>query len=295
MILITAPTSNIGSQVVDDLLEKGQQLRVIAREPSKLASKVRDSAEVVEGSHGDPAAIGAASEGIEAAFWLTPNIPDAQTLQASYVDFARPAATAFAQNGVRRVVGISALGRGTPQAQHAGSVTASLEMDDLFAASGVAYRAVVCPSFMENLLRHAATIKEQGKFFMTLDPQLKAPTVATRDIAATAAQLLVDDTWDGAGEVACLGPEDLSFEEQATIISEVLGKEVSYVQTPFSAFKERMTSFGMSEAMAQGLVDMFNAKNEGLDNAAERTGESSTPTTFRQWASDVLEPAVEAA
>jgi uncharacterized protein YbjT (DUF2867 family) len=295
MILITAPTSNIGSQVIADLLDNGQTLRVIARDPSKLPGEVRDRVEVIEGSHGDAAVIDAASEGIQAAFWLTPNLPDAETLQASFVDFARPAADAFARHGVKRVVGISAVGRDAPQAQHAGSVTASLEMDDLFAASAFAYRAVVSPSFMDNLLRHAGPIKEQGKFLMTLDPQLKAPTVATRDIAATAARLLIDTSWDGSDEVACLGPEDLSFEEQAKIISDVLGKEVSYVQIPFSAFKDRMIGFGMSEAMTQGLVDMFEAKNDGLDNTAQRTEQSTTPTSFRQWVQDVLKPAIEAA
>jgi hypothetical protein len=51
------------------------------------------------------------------------------------------------------VVGISALGRGTAVAGRAGYVTASLAMDDLIAGSGVAYRALTMPSFMDNLLR----------------------------------------------------------------------------------------------------------------------------------------------
>ena len=53
-----------------------------------------------------------------------------------------------------------------------------------------------------------------------------------------------------------------------------------------------MTGFGMSEAMAGGLVDMFEAKNEGLDNAVERTPESTTPTTFQAWCEEVLKPAL---
>ena len=44
--------------------------------------------------------------------------------------------------------------------------------------------------------------------------------------------------------------------------------------------------------MAQGLLDMALAKNEGLDNAEPRTPQSSTPTTFRQWCVEVLKPAV---
>ena len=48
----------------------------------------------------------------------------------------------------------------------------------------------------------------------------------------------------------------------------------------------------MSEAMAQGMTDMARAKNEGLDNAVQRTPANSTPTSFRQWRQEVLKPAV---
>jgi hypothetical protein len=48
----------------------------------------------------------------------------------------------------------------------------------------------------------------------------------------------------------------------------------------------------MSEAMAQGNVDMLVAKDQRLDNAEPRTPESSTPTSFRQWCEEVLKPAV---
>jgi len=53
-----------------------------------------------------------------------------------------------------------------------------------------------------------------------------------------------------------------------------------------------LLGFGMSEAMAQGTLDMMVAKNEGLDNAEPRTPASTTPTSFRQWCEAVLKPAV---
>ncbi|KMO94018.1 NAD(P)H-binding protein [Streptomyces roseus] len=292
MIVITAPTSTIGRLLVDDLLDRGAPLRLVVRDPGRLAPHVRERAEVVAGSHGDAAVIDRACDGAEAVFWLAPADPAARSAEAAFVDFTRPACEAFVRHGVRRVVGISALGRGTPMAAHAGPVTASLAMDDLIAASGVAYRAVVCPSFMHNLLRQTGALREQHAFFMTIDPDLKSPFVATADIAATAARLLLDDTWRGPGEVACLGPEDLSPREMAQIVSEVLGTGIDYRRIPGAALKERMTGSGMSEAMAQGMVDMFDAKNRGLDNAAPRTPESTTPTTFRQWCEETLKPAV---
>ncbi|MFI9646710.1 NAD(P)H-binding protein [Streptomyces sp. NPDC052040] len=292
MFVITAPTSTIGRLLVDDLLERGVPLRLVARDPARLAPGVRERAEVVTGSHGDAAVIDRACAGAEAVFWLAPDVEDAPVAETCYVDFSRPACEAFARHGVKRVVGISALGRGTPLAGQAGLVTASRAMNDLIAASGAAYRAVVCPSFMHNLLHQARTIREQGMFFMMIDPDLKSPLVATRDIAATAARLLLDPSWEGSGEVPVLGPEDLSPEDMARIVSEVLGTEVRYRQIPGEALKVRLTGFGMSEGMAQGMVDMFAAKNRGLDKAEPRTAESTTPTTFRQWCEEVLKPAV---
>jgi hypothetical protein len=49
----------------------------------------------------------------------------------------------------------------------------------------------------------------------------------------------------------------------------------------------------MSEAMAQGFVDMWTAYGEGLDTAEPRTPESTTPTSFSQWCEEVLKPRVQ--
>ena len=111
------------------------------------------------------------------------------------------------------------LGRGTPWAAQAGFVTGSLAMDDLIAASGVAYRALTNPYFMEDTLRQAESIKNQGLFFSPIAGDRKLPAVATRDIAAAASRLLLDASWSGAGEVPLLGPEDLSYNDMAKIIS----------------------------------------------------------------------------
>jgi hypothetical protein len=59
-----------------------------------------------------------------------------------------PSGTVQPRHSVKLVVGVSALGRGTPWADRAGFVTGSLAMDDLIASSGVAYRALCNPSFM---------------------------------------------------------------------------------------------------------------------------------------------------
>jgi hypothetical protein len=67
---------------------------------------------------------------------------------------------------------------------------------------------------------------------------------------------------------------------------------VRYQQTPFASFKAGFIERGMSDAVAQGMFDMYQAKDQGLDNAEVRTPENTTPTSFRQWCEAVLKPAV---
>jgi uncharacterized protein YbjT (DUF2867 family) len=292
MIIITAPTGNIGHQVLEHLLGSGEPIRVIARDPTRISPQARQRVEVVPGSHGDADVVNKAFAGADAVFWLVPPDPHADSVEAAFVDFSRPACEAFASQGIKRVVGVSALGRGTPWAANAGLVTASLATDDLIASTGVSYRALTMPSFMDNLLRQVEAIKRQGMFFSPISGDRKLPSCATRDIAAVAAKLLLDPSWSGQGSVPVLGPEDLSFNDMAQIMSQVLGRPVRFQQIPGDILKARLTGSGMSEAMARGMVEMALAKDQGLDNAEPRTPQATTPTSFRQWCEEVLKPAL---
>ncbi len=292
MIVVTTPTGQIGSQVLTRLLDGDEPIRVITRDPAKISAGIRERIEVVQGSHGDQTIVDKAFDGADSVFWLVPPDPKAESLERAYVDFSRPACAAMCSKGVKHVVTISALGRGTPMAGHAGHITASLAMEDLIASTGVAHRALTMPSFMDNLINQAGAIKNQGMFFSPLLPDRKFPTCATSDIAATAANLLLDHSWTGQGAVAVLGPEDLSFNDMAQIVSEVVGKPVRFQQIPMEAFRTRLAGFGMSAATVQGYADMMTAKNEGIDNAEPRTPVATTPTSFRQWCEHMLKPAV---
>jgi uncharacterized protein YbjT (DUF2867 family) len=292
MIVITTPTGQIGRQVLGNLLDSGEQLRVIARDPSQLPAGVREDLDIVEGSHGDAAVADKAFAGADAVFWVTPADPRAPSVDAAFAGFTRPAAQAFRRHGVGRVVGVSMLGRGTPWAAQAGFATGSLAMDDLIAASAVAYRALTNPYFMEDTARQAGSIKNQGVFSYPIAGDRKRPAVATRDIAAAAARLLLDASWTGVDEVPLLGPEDLSYNDMAQIMSQVLGQDVRFQQITFEAYKDRFIRLGTSDAMAQGYTDMAWAKNQGLDNGVQRTPQNSTPTSFRQWCEEALKPAV---
>lgn len=290
MILVTTPTGDIGSQVLSALVETDQEIRVIARHPSKLAPEIHKRVEIIEGSHGDRAVVERAFDGADAVFWLAVGDPSAPNAEAAYADFSRPACGAIRSRGVKRVVGVSALGRGWPN--EAGHVTATHHMDDMLAATGANYRALACGSLMENIRRQAALIRDRGVFYWPSKPDFKIPVVATRDIAAVAVRFLLDPTWQGSEIVPMMGPEDLSFDDMAQIMSEVLGKTVRFQEMSMEDMKSMLLGRGTTEGMAQAMIDMLTAINQGMNNLAPRSFVAAEQTTFRQWCELVLMPAV---
>ena len=75
-------------------------------------------------------------------------------------------------------------------------------------------------------------------------------------------------------------------------MSDALGRSVTFQQVTSDQLREQVSSYGLSDAMAQGMVDMMVAKDEGVDNVAARRPDVSTSTTFQQWCEDTLKPAV---
>jgi uncharacterized protein YbjT (DUF2867 family) len=291
MIVITTPTGQIGHQIVNNILDSGKSIRVIARDPSRLDPKVRDRVEVVQGSHDDINVVTKAFEGAECVFWLVPpNLP-VQDATQYYVDFTRPACEAIKRQGVKRVVGISSLGR--KMAKPIGLVRAAYVMDEMIESTGVNYRALQMPAFMDDILNfNISSILSQGAFFGSQSGDRKTPSCATRDIAAVASKLLLDDSWTGQSSVPVLGPEDISFNDIAQMLSEVLDRPVRYQQISREAHKAALMQHGMGESYAQGVVDNQAQADEGIYNADPRTALTATPTSFRQWCEDTLKPAV---
>ncbi|MGW5868540.1 NAD(P)H-binding protein [Streptomyces sp. NPDC055239] len=294
MIVVTTPTGQIGRQVLNRLLESPDAtagIRVIARDPARLPSRVRARAEVVQGSHADPTVLKKACEGADRVFWLVPPTPQADSVEGHFHDFTEPLREVIADGGIQRVVGVSTLGRGV--AQNAGQVSASLAMDRAIAETGVHYRALCPPFLMENLLGQAESIRDAGAFFLTLADDQVLRTCATDDIAATAARLLLDDSWTGQEDIPLVGPDDLSPEGMAQVISEVLDRPVRAQRTSSADYRATMLHHGVSEAWTQGLVDMTEAMNaQGFYGTTAPSTPEAAPTGFRQWCQEVLRPAV---
>ena len=287
MIVVTGSTGAIGTQLLPLLLAAGEEVRVIARDPARLPRGAAGRIDVVQGSIDDPAALDRAFAGAHALFWLIPLPAAVDDIDAYYRRFSEPAARAIAAQGVGHVVVVSGL-YGRALAARTGQAMP----ETLLGRGGAACRALWCAGFMENLLAQVPSLAGQGLFFGARRPDLRAPLVAARDIAATAAGLLLDGSWTGQGGVAVLGPEDLAQEEMAGIMGEVLGRPIRYRQVPTEAVTAQFVQAGMSAAVAGWLAEMGALGDEDPSGGEPRTPANSTPTTFRRWCEEVLKPAM---
>ena len=121
MIVITTPTGLIGQKVLDNLLDSGEALRVIAHDPSALPAGVRGGTSTWSRA---PRRSGGRRRGVRrrrCRVLAHATRSTAPSIDAAYLDFTRPAADTFKTHGVERVVGVSTLGRGTPWAHRAAS------------------------------------------------------------------------------------------------------------------------------------------------------------------------------
>lgn len=296
-IVVTTPTGKIGHQVVRQLINEDVNIRIIARSPSslppelllrRLPPEIASQTQVFWGSHSEPEVVNRAFSGADSVLWICPPSDMAEDPMAAYVDFSRPARDAIEAHSVQQVVSVTGLGRGTEFQDNAGFATASIAMDDMLASTGVAFRALAMPAFMENIAEQDQSIREDGVFYSAIDGSRRMPHCATRDIAESAVQLLLDASWTGRDQLEVLGPEDISFNDMAEIMTDVIGRPIRYERISFEEYQARFESFGSSPGMAKGQTDLARAKNDGIDNSVPRTAGNTTPTSFRQWCEDDL-------
>jgi uncharacterized protein YbjT (DUF2867 family) len=288
MIVITTPTGRIGRRIVDSLIEGPEKMRVIARDPARLPARVRERAEIVQGSHRDPAVTTEAFAGADTVFWLTPPEPTADTPEEHYLGFARAACAAIRRQGVARVVAVSSLGHG--YGRNAGLLSPTFAVDELIASTGVAYRPLRPPFFLENLLGQAGAIADQGTLTLANDGDRVLLTCAVRDVAAAAAGLLRDGGWRGQEAVPVVGPDDLTPREMAATLSDALTRPVRFELLGRDDYRAALARYGLPEAWTRGMADMAAAQDDGvyrLDPGAPRAA-----TGFRRWCEEVLRPAV---
>lgn len=293
MLLVTTPTGNTGRHIVRQLAEAGNAVRVLVRHPEKLPVDLLPHLDVVEGSMLDVNAFSRAADGCEGMFFCIPQADDADDVIAHYRHFAQIGAEAAKAGGTQFMVYLGGAGKESHLSQSAGSATALFHAEDLLAEFAhkhtLALRTLRCPVFYESTLWQIQPISHAGMMFGLLPADYPHGQVGVQDIAIQAVHLLQDLSWDGVGSAGVFGPSDITMNHVAGWISEVIQKPVHYQQIPRAAYIGNLRNFGVSEALANAVADMFEAIAAGLFDSEAR--QVTGTLSMAQWITDVFAPA----
>ena len=293
-VLVTTPNGHVGSRVVDRLVDGGTALRVFLRDPGKLPVALRSRMEVWQGDLEDAADVADAMRDVDAVLLVIPHVFAQPDCLAWIRGIARKFAAAIrAQVAPPRVVLLSGIGA---HRDDMGAVSALGHVERTVAAVAPDLVVLRAGSFMENTLGGVQGIVEQGAIYDLAPAERRVPLVATRDVGDVAARWLADDSWHGLHVVGVHGAADVSFADRARILTDVLGRRVTYVQVPEEAMRHGMAAMGMSPSVVDAYTAIAVALAKDEPVAAEpRTPATTTPTTFAEWAREALLPAVDAA
>jgi uncharacterized protein YbjT (DUF2867 family) len=295
LVTITGVTGNIGKVLAERLLARGVKVRAVARQAERLAPLVAKGAEARAGSLEDTAFLTEAFRGAQAVFAMIPphyNVPD---IRADQRRLATTLAGALKQAGAPRVVALSSVGAGLPAGT--GPIAGLHEFEEaLKAIPGLSMVALRPAFFMENHLTAIHLIKSAGINGSALRADIPLSMVATRDIAAIAAEYLVAPIFQGHTVREVLGPRDYTYREATSILGAAIGKpDLAYVEFSYEEFRKGLLGAGFSESATDAFVEMYDAFNAGrIQRTVSRGPAHTTPTTLEHFAREVFAPAFRA-
>jgi uncharacterized protein YbjT (DUF2867 family) len=283
--VITGASGNIGKNIAKDLLAKGQNVKVIARNADKLKELQALGAEVVTGNIADKNFLIKAFSGADAVFCLlTPDMNAADVRKEQNL-IAENYFEAVKANNIQNVVLLSSVGAHLRNG--AGIVDGLGYMEDLFLQLKEINVLNLRPTyFMENTLGMIGTIKHMGIAGNPVKGDVSFPMVATKDIAAVAAKRLLDLNFKANSVEFVLGARDYSYDEITAIAGNAIEKpELKYIQFSYEDSIKGMVASGFcGEDAARLMVDLSKAINDGsLFSAHQRTAANTTPTTYEAF------------
>jgi uncharacterized protein YbjT (DUF2867 family) len=239
VILVTGATGLIGSALLQSLLDQGQEVRCLVRDPRRLGPN-RVRVQITFGDLADPVAIRQAVRGVDAVVHLAATIrdqPEASIEEITGVATVR-LVRAAERAGVGRFVFFSALG------------ASPISGTRFFRAKAIAERAVldadldarvVAPSIVYapgdawltllGRLMHLPWIPISGSGSARFQP------VWAQDAAAAAHALLTGSAGDGRRRFELAGPEILTYDEIVELAMEAAGRRRPMVHVPLGGVR----------------------------------------------------------
>ncbi len=271
--LITGATGDVGSKVVNHLLQCGNRPRVFVRNAEKAQALFGHHVDIFVGDLAQSASLRSALEGVDELFLVNsgPQIPVQDEL----------AAKAAMAAGVRHLVKLSSM-----DVQHGLAIGAWHELGEAaIRASGISFTFVQPTGFMSNLLAWAGSIKAEGIVRSSTGEGRRA-FIHSEDIAAVATAALTTRQYDGES-LPITGPEALTFAGVTARIAAAIGKQLTFQPISDQEAGQRYAAVSGSVAETEAHVSLWRAIREGrlatvTDNVERILGRK--PISLDQWA-----------
>ena len=295
MYVVLGASGNTGSVVAQELLRKGEQVRAVGRDASKLSALARLGADIEPVDLNDSAALANVFSGAQGAYLLIPPqihaedfIAAADAISSSIADAARDA-------GLSHVVVLSSIG--AQHAERTGPIVTLHRLEEKLKQVPQLSALFLRPAyFMENFMMMIPLVQAMGVFAGGIRGDLKMPMIATRDVGVYAAERLAALDFSGFSTREMLGQRDVSHHEVAAAIGAAIGKpKLSYQKFPALLVEQGIKQLGIPKKTAHLMTEMHDAGNEGLLTPQEpRSEQNTTPTSIEAFAEEVFAPAYRA-
>jgi uncharacterized protein YbjT (DUF2867 family) len=292
MYVILGATGHTGSIIAETLLAKGEKVRAIGRSKDRLEKISGLGAEPFVGDVADAEFLIRAFDGARAVYFMVPPEPTSTDYRGHQRRIIEAGATALEAIRVRYVVALSSFG--ADKESGTGPVAGLHEMETrLQRLTGLNAVYLRAGYFMENVVPQVGVIQKLGVIATPLRSDLLLPMIATKDIAAAAAERLLKLDFSGHQTRELLGQRDISYAEVTRIVGTAIDKpSLSYRQLPNEQFVEALVQMGMSREFAGLMVEMTDALNSGHMRALEpRSAANTTPRSFETFVQEVFVPA----
>jgi uncharacterized protein YbjT (DUF2867 family) len=193
---------------------------------------------------------------------------------------------------VQRVVSVSSIGAERPDRNGPIGGLHYLE-NRVNAIPGIHAVHLRAGYFFENWLPNIDLIRNAGINGGGLAPDLSMIMIASRDIGSAAAGILANPIFTGQRTRELQGPKSYTPREVTSIIGQAIGRpDLAYMQFSEQDVRSALLSAGFSPGLSEAYVEMIRGFNDGsLKPLEPRSASSTTPTTFEQFAREVIAPA----
>jgi uncharacterized protein YbjT (DUF2867 family) len=295
VIVVTGASGRVGHQVAERLLSAGRAVRAVARNVEKLEPLGARGADVCSGSFHDRAFLTRVFRGAKAAFLLTPVDVAARDVNAEQKQNVESIAAAIRDSGLGNVVLLSSWGAEVPE--RIGGIIGCHWFEQLLdGISGLNVVHLRPVWFMENFLWNIPLIKMAGINGLAIKPDVRFPTIATRDIAPVAADYLAKLEFKGRTVHYLNGARDYTMIEVTRVLGASIGKpDLRYVEFPKAILRKGLVeSGGLTPNAAELAFEINQGINTGALRAEPRSKSNTATTTLEEFAKTTFAPAFNA-